>query len=340
MSFKIHIFIKPSSGCCYHRIYHPLDNIDFQEGDSVTMGVYGEDESIPEGTNIVFFNRDIKTNPESLYKECKERNIKIVVDIDDFWELNANHYLSDTSYMQSYVPRMLSFIKLADVIVTTNKQLKEKLLPLNPNVVVFPNTMVFADTPCRGTQGQMRFGYCGGITHLHDVNLLRHSFEKLGGMQDVTSKAVFNLCGVDTKTYSPTWNAMSTTFSLAKSYNIYGALPLTDYMEHYKEIDVVLVPLVSNTFSSCKSILKIVEAASMGIPCIVSQTLPYTELIDAPGILWVQRNSDWVKHIKYCVNNPGYVVEAGKALHKYVGRRYDSISWGKLRYKFFKSLIA
>ena len=324
------ILLRAGDGCSFHRIYQPFDNMDIKGGDSIDVGIQGEDED-PKDADILIFNRIIETPIEKVL-EWQKNGLYIICDIDDLHILPPTHYLSNTLYTKSLVPRMIRLMEIANEIWTTNSQLKTQLLKINPNVRVFPNSMKFTqDIPKKSLDEKIRFSYIAGITHKNDVALLRYPFQKIGGMQDITSKAAFNLCGVDTKRESPTWNSMISTFALAKSYNIYGSLPLLDYLNHYESADVCLIPLEESTFNSCKSILKIIEAALTGTPCIVSNTLPYSELSECPGILWVNKPSDWIKHIKFITKNPDWIKPAGEALHKYISIRYDIRYWAKMR---------
>lgn len=278
------------------------------------------------------------TTPIERVREWKARGVRIIVDCDDYWVLPSNHYLKDGPYEQTYVPKMLEFVEMADVVWTTNEQLRSKLLTHNPNVEVYPNTMHFEDHE-KLPSDKMRFSYIGGITHLPDLTLLRTPFERIGGMPDIHTRATFTLSGFDTKTKSPTWDRMASVFYPTRSFEVYGDLPLTEYMHHYDRADVSLIPLVSNTFNSCKSFLKVVEAGSRGIPCIVSNTLPYTELKDAPGLLWVNNSQDWIKHIRFCLNNPDWVLGTGKLLHDYMKERYSVQDWSLLRYQSIHALL-
>lgn len=312
----IKFIAKNSSGCDWHRLYAPLN--EFPNADTIKMGVYEESED-PEDCDIYMFNRDINMSPEELMRLKKERGFKIVVDIDDFWILPPSHFLYQPWNENNYGEKMLSFIKIADLVTTTNTLLAERIKLYNSNVFVYPNGISFESfNKSQGTR--TRFGYVGGITHKEDTKLLINPFAKANTEKYIKNNAEFVLCGYEDY---PEWDSIKTVFEASPCYKVFSSLPLTHYMEHYNQFDVALIPLVDNTFNRCKSSLKIVEASSKGLPCIVSNVCTYHDFKDAPGVLWVNKNADWLTHIRYCIKNPNWIIEQGQALHEWGKERFD-----------------
>lgn len=332
---RIKFVVKGNNGCDWHRLYVPLDNIHFDSQDKVLMGVYGETE-FPRDCDIYMFNRTIKMSPAELDRRRKEKGFKVVVDVDDYWVLPPSHYLYHIWNSNDYAREMTDFISMADLVTTTTERLKEKILPFNPNVIVYPNAMAFPGIPAEKSD-KLRFLYAGGITHEHDIALLTRPFQRVDDF--IRRKAEFVLCGFDDKHPSPTWNKMAKVFKSTDSYSIYGPLPVTEYMSHYDHADVAIIPLVDNTFNAHKSPLKIIEAATKGIPCIVSKVPPYSDLGDIPGVLWVEHSSDWLKHIRFCIKNPQWVTEAGSALQAHMSQHFNIVDWAAKRYEDLKTLL-
>lgn len=65
-------------------------------------------------------------------------------------------------------------------------------------------------------------------------------------------------------------------YSTDEAYHRVWAKDIDCYAEAYNQIDVLLVPLLGNDFTACKSELKMVEASVMGKAVIASDVLPYT----------------------------------------------------------------
>lgn len=136
------------------------------------------------------------------------------------------------------------------------------------------------------------------------------------------------------------------------SYRRCWTKPVAEYGMHYDNIDVLLVPLVSNDFNSCKSQLKVVEAAFCGKNIIASNVDPYTidlksaylkgGIIDESGnSLLIDNNKpakDWVKAIKLLLNNPDLREKLKNNLSKEITSKYNLGEVSKIRAKLYKSL--
>lgn len=109
------------------------------------------------------------------------------------------------------------------------------------------------------------------------------------------------------------------------------------YMEHYNEIDVLLVPLQCNEFNSCKSELKFVEAGMMNVAVVASNFGPYTigstnffekggKINEKGNCVLIDNNrahKEWSKTIEKLVKNPEYVTTLKENMHKHVLENYD-----------------
>jgi glycosyltransferase involved in cell wall biosynthesis len=122
-----------------------------------------------------------------------------------------------------------------------------------------------------------------------------------------------------------------------KNRKLEGTMP-NGYMEHYKHADIMLIPLEDSKWHGCKSNLKILEAASKRIPCIVSNVEPYNVDKDCP-VLFVNSQSDWNKHIKYLVNNPEERIKLGNQLYEWAKEKYNYQEISQRRFEAYSSLI-
>ena len=110
-----------------------------------------------------------------------------------------------------------------------------------------------------------------------------------------------------------------------------------EYMKHYNEIDVLLVPLQENNFNACKSELKFVEAGMMNVAVVASNFGAYTigskNFFEKGGIVNEDGNcilidnnkahKDWCKTIEKLVKNPRYIDILKNNMHKHVLENYD-----------------
>ena len=80
------------------------------------------------------------------------------------------------------------------------------------------------------------------------------------------------------------------------------------------------------------------EAASKGIPCIVSNVEPYKRDADAP-VLWVNKQSDWFDHLKLLINNKNLMHEYGEKLKAWAAERYNLKTINATRRELFAGVV-
>lgn len=108
-------------------------------------------------------------------------------------------------------------------------------------------------------------------------------------------------------------------------------------MNLYNNADVGLIPLQDNLFNSMKSNLKILECATKMIPAICSRVSTFTD--NEPPVKWVEKESDWQKHIMYYLNNPLKIIEDGKALYEWAVKYHNMNDINLLRYDLLNKLV-
>lgn len=128
---------------------------------------------------------------------------------------------------------------------------------------------------------------------------------------------------------------------------------INNYYQHYKELDILLVPLEENDFNSCKSQLKVIEAAFSNTAVIASNFGPYTiDLVNAlekggkinenGNALLVdskRNHKEWGKYITKCVNDPEFVEMLKKNLKKDICTKYDLRNITIERANFYKEIV-
>lgn len=125
-----------------------------------------------------------------------------------------------------------------------------------------------------------------------------------------------------------------------------------DYMKHYNELDVLLVPLQSNDFNSCKSELKFVEAGMMNVAVVASNFGPYTigsksyfgknGIVNEDGNCVLIDNNrahkEWAKTIEKLVKNPEHIDKLKENMHKHVLEHYDINKITAQRAEWYKQI--
>lgn len=322
------------SGCGYHRVVLPLAFMQDIKG-YVTNNP--TEEVISEGWDILLYNR-VSPFDTDWNKAKKDLNAKIVIDLDDDWVLPPNHIAKPT--YTGIRERIENNIREADMVTCTNERLYDKLIKLNPNVHIFPNALPYGFdqfTDEKQDSEYVRIFWCGSITHEHDIRILANPLRRfrddrvqmvLGGYNNTNDMSAY------------IWDRIASFYTNNKRLRfkiLHGTTPM-HYMNMYSEADICVIPLEKSDWHSCKSNLKILEAAVKGVPVIVSKVEPYSLDFDAP-VFWVESQKDWNKYLKLLINDVNLREDYGKKLKEWAKQKYDIQDVNKRRREAFADLI-
>jgi hypothetical protein len=183
-----HIFLQNLYGEDFHVdiIYEP--NYDDQEFWSQYQ--------------IVSYHRSIGADfdkANTLIKWLNSKGIITVCDIDDYWMPGKEHPIHDIIRFNKINEKIVENLRVSKYVTTTTSLFADEIKKFNPNVFVLPNAI----NPKEGQfneptleSDRLRIGWLGGSSHLHDIELLDQSFNKLLPLKD---KLQYVLCGFDTR---------------------------------------------------------------------------------------------------------------------------------------------
>jgi glycosyltransferase involved in cell wall biosynthesis len=327
--------IKHYSGCDYHRIINPMKNLGF-DIESIPKKTT---EDLLKETKILFFNRSPENDFDKVLIYQKRYGFKIVLDLDDYWQLNVNHPLYSTWIENKMGENIVRWLKVATAVIVTTSRLADKVRQFNSNVHVIPNALPFGEgqfTDYKSESPFTRFIYTGGESHVWDVNLLRTAMSKVNNL----SNAQFVLAGYSSKN-PKVWMRMESVFKQAKNYERRDSQPLDSYMNLYNDADVTIVPLEGNVFTPYKSNIKFLEAGCKNMPVICSNTPPYSdEPVYLEGIRYAKNTREWLNWFKYYHDNPSARIENGLELGEYVRTNYDLTKINEYRIQLFNHLMS
>lgn len=322
------------SGCGYHRILLPLGFMDGIKG-YVTNWVT-EDKA--EGWDILLYNRlsayDLDWN-----KTKELLGVKVILDMDDSWHLPPNHMNYHEYELIS--ERIESNIRQADMVTVTNNILADKVRPINQNVHIFENALPYGRnqfTDERQPDDRVRIFWCGGVSHEHDLALLSNPIKRLSVYSDKIKMVIGGYNDSDEGTRQ-TWHKIFSHFTAGGQlpHAKLHAVPPTSYMQMYEYADIMVIPLEDTEWHSCKSNLKIIEAACKKIPCIVSNVPPYNLDADCP-VRWVNNKKDWFEHLKYLILHAEERIKEGQLLYEWATKKYNLTDVNAKRKRAFEHL--
>lgn len=325
--------IYDSSGPKYWRILLPLSLMPDVE---LRIVKYPTNETL-EWADICFFNRGIgktmgATIPEFMADAKERHGVKFVCDLDDHWILDPSHILIDT-YKERGLSQMIEeYTRNADCVFVTHERLYDEVKALHTNIHIIPNAIPkVGQFAFKKTESDLtRLFWAGSITHEKDITLLRNPVKKFN-----TLPVKMVLGGYSA---NPILKRMASAFTHGGTIQnkLIEALPVESYYACYSECDIALIPLVDNSFNRYKSNLKILEAANVCAPCIVSNVHPYK---DMQYVNYVDKQSDWYRHVKRLLDSPGEAVYQGEKLAEYCREHFNFDKINIERKQIFNSLL-
>ena len=151
---------------------------------------------------IVSYHRSIGADfdkANTLIKWLNSKGIITVCDIDDYWMPGKEHPIHDIIRFNKINEKIVENLRVSKYVTTTTSLFADEIKKMNPNVFVLPNAI----NPKEGQfneptleSNKLRIGWLGGSSHLHDIQLLDQSFNKLLPLKD---KIQYVLCGFDTR---------------------------------------------------------------------------------------------------------------------------------------------
>lgn len=206
---KIKILAVPSDkhGVGKYRILDPFTFIGENYSEDIHIDIQynvPNDDNLFKNYDIVVFHSFIhpNTHEENInrIKWLKQEGIITIMDIDDFWSVDQRHPMYFQVKNGKIAEKKIEMLKLVDHVTTTTpifrKTITEKLGI--KNIEVFPNAVNEDETQFKSNpieSDKIRFGWLGGSSHLHDIELLKNGISSIHYSHK--DKVQFVLCGFD-----------------------------------------------------------------------------------------------------------------------------------------------
>lgn len=359
------------TGLTYHRqtithvnLERNYDNYNIK----VTTNIDECTDEYLKDFQIVSFLRlvDEKCRTEEIIKRCQKLGCKVIIDIDDYWELNNTHELHKAYYDNNIPKQTVEGLAIADYVTTTTDYFANEISKINKNVIVLPNSIDPIQEqfkPLPTSSNRLRFGWIGGVYHAPDIKLLYQGLKDvyktvnhdkfqicLGGFNNNEVYKFFEFAmtneykaikDLEYKQHLHSFTQKGFEIGENKVYKRLWAKSVYQYATLYNELDVCLVPLVDNKFNRFKSQIKIIEAGWFKKPVIVSNVMPYTIDCNKNNSVLIthsKNNDGWNTAIKSFIHNPNKVKDYAEALHETVKVKYNMDTVNQVRNQLYKRI--
>lgn len=249
-----------NGGSKYFRVTIPLELLPKDKYEITYLNEKFFIENVIKNYDYIYIHWIQQTNPVYLSIWKEKYGFKIIQDIDDYWVLPFNHYMY--SKIDAAKKQLFDQLILADVVLCSTPYLLDKCLEFNDNCHLRENYI-----PIGYQQFQPEYipvqnrkptiGICGSLSHYDDWMSIRNQLKRI---QSLKNEFDFVIAGYadENSTSREKWNKIANLFPNPKMFR---HLPVNQYINFYKHIDILLAPLEINEFNKAKSNLKILESS-------------------------------------------------------------------------------
>lgn len=340
-------------GCSYYRCLNPLKKLEEVCPDEVEVRL--DDNPLELNKETMQWNPDAKYENMKWADVIMINNISnfggpytarcvglarefgkfVHTDTDDLLtELYDEHKLAGVYKEQQLSELTKHLYYNSDLVTVTQFKFADRVKPFCSKFLAVIKNAIDYDLPAwnqsKRPSKMVRVGWAGGIHHLPDVKhfaSVPHIVNQKVGKENVK----WNFYGHPppnpdgSKDWQfDTWRHYMDNFFRGfkghKNYEIFYALPPSDYGVYFSDMDIAIAPLEMNPFNDSKSDIKIAECGRYKIPFVGQDVGCYSDVIkngyngylippDAP-------KSEWVKALTKLIKDKDLRLQMGENLYK------------------------
>ena len=360
---KLRILVAPANkgGCSFYRAWNPFEKLQEQFSNLLEFR-YNENplevdmEKKTDGTNgyvdikwcDIVFTQNLSNygGPATIriVGLAKEFGKFVWYDTDDLLtNIYDDHRLKQV-YIDNDLENLTKFIySNADLVTVTQEKFAKRISSFCTNTLAVIKNAIDYSLPAwnhpKTPVGKKvtRIGWVGGIHHEADVKefaSVPHMVNQRAGRERV-HWGFYGRPPIDPEGkedwQQDVWDNYQSTllrgFKGAKNWNVYQALPATDYGMMYSNIDIAIAPLQSNDFNDSKSDIKVAECGIYKVPLVATDVGCYSDTIinGQTGYLISPDSpkSDWVRVLTKMIKDPKGTREMGENLHSVCTELFD-----------------
>ncbi len=307
-----------SGGCAAYRIRWPFaalsghTDLEVQHGTRITP-------EWRESADVVVGQRVCTPGPSKMWQRwAVEGKRRLVYELDDdLWHVDRENERAYYVFRRPEVrENLVANIRVAHTVTVSTEPLAEVVREQtgHTDVRVVPNAVPAWLLDHQAERNHL-LGWGGSPTHHRDFAVVRRH---LARFLEAHPSASFHTIGMDYATWMglPREQCHHTKWTKTPE-------------DFFKAIDyeVGVIPLAPSRFASCKSDIKFVELAALGIPAIASATAPYKSIQDRQTGVLVKYEHEWGRKLRALANDPAMRAELGAAAKEYARSRTTDSTW-------------
>jgi len=306
------------SPCGYIRLLQPLDLIASQSSDFM-MTVIDLASALKRTADCLVCQRHAVATVEEadrLINHCRQSGIRLIYDLDDdLITIPSDH--PEVARLTSLSAAVFRLLMAADGVWLSTPELKRRYLALRPDAIVVPNSLDDrlwngAHLTPKRSGDTVRCLYMGTATHDEELAFLRPIAEQL--KQRYARQLSFDIVGVSHgKLQSAVFRRVAPTAgSVTEAY--------PGFVEWFgrQSWDIGLAPLLDTPFNRCKSAIKLMDYAAIGLPVVASEQAEYRRAFgDSDGVRFVPNTVEaWVESLSQLIDSEALRRKEGARAHE------------------------
>lgn len=274
--------------------------------------------------DVIVVQRDCldKDTADFIIDICNKFDTKLIYEIDDdLINIDKNHPEYDSYIVKKEIIEFL--VSNADSVTVSTEALKNKLLDLNQNCFVIPNSLnnlLKTDFTPKKLSDKIKIGYMGSFTHVNDLNLIKNVVMDVKKyFKDSPNEVIFEMIGGCKGSIEgiERINIPKNTFEYPR---------FMSWIKNNIDWDIGIAPLQNNNINNSKSEIKYLEYSSWGLAGVYSDVGPYSRVVDSHdnGIL-IKNNShdEWVNAIIELIENDELYNKIRRNAFEFVNEHYS-----------------
>lgn len=296
------------------RMEHPFKYLRKKGIDAWVSDEAITDKALDWADIIVMNSVTHKPSLAKVYEAQQTKGKKIVIDVDDWFDLNPDSPFVKEHELQDAKSTMTRMIEVADLVTCTTRILESKIAKINKKVRILKNYMdlEFWDVSKEvNTSDKIRIGWAGSITHYDDLQMVINPLKRI--MDEYPAEVVF----VGDTRLQDHFKGYPVTTMLGVPFEAWP-MRLSGL-----RLDIGLAPLKATDFNKSKSNIKWQEYSIAKIPGIYSPTVYEVDGFEPKFGIIALDEDHWYRAIKHYIDYPQRREEVKENSYQHVTRNYS-----------------
>jgi len=311
------------SPCGFIRLVQPFDALAATH-DDVLVEVVDLESALARDADVLVCQRHVAPDlatAERLIDHCRTHGIRLVYDLDDdLVSIPPTH--PEAARLGELAAVVLRLLLAADVVWLATPALQRWFASIRPDADVIVNLhddriWGARPKPPRATADPVRILYMGTATHDEELAFLRPVAETI--LQRHGGRVRFEIVGIAAGEVPDCFHRVVP--EAGPSTQVYPGF--VDWFTRQRW-DVAVSPLVNGQFNSCKSAIKLLDYAALGLPTVASRHEAYLAAFAGDhGIALVDNTHDaWVDALSRLITDADARHRAGRLIGDHYRRQH------------------